>query len=156
MTARMRLFKWRAIARRIAKSAPPGSAEQAVAVQFRDGLEDAMISQHEDHLMRFKRLGRGSDYHAFLLANSVPLELPTLRRRVVDLDTALDPAASPDPRIRINTLLQVFNAIVAGMLVITPKLQETFYHVAFDDPDKTVRAWALHLLDPEQYPAPEE
>lgn len=157
MSDRMQLFKWRAQARRIAKSAPMGSIERQIAAQFRAGLESAMICNlTEDRSMLPKKLERGSDYHSLLMTSSRPMKPLAQIAQAIDLSAALDHNVFPDPRQRINTLLLIFNAVATGTLVITRKLQERFYLIAFDDPDATVRAWALHLLDPEKYPPPED
>lgn len=148
---RRRFFAWRAQARQLAQTTE--GEVQTVAIQFRDALDAALIAHHPDQMIRPRYVEPGAEHWAWIMEESVPLPR---RIRVVDLETALDPTAFPDPAIRINALLQVFNAIVAGVLVITQRLQTMFYHVAFDDPDATVRAWAWYLLDPEKNNPPPE
>lgn len=60
MNTRMRLFKWRAIARHIARTAPPGSAVQRTAIQYRDGLDAALLTHHDDRAIPASMFGRGS------------------------------------------------------------------------------------------------
>lgn len=60
MNTRMRLFKWRAIARHIARTAPPGSAVERTAIQYRDGLDAALLTHHDDRAIPASILGRGS------------------------------------------------------------------------------------------------
>jgi len=148
---RRRFFAWRAQARQLAQTTE--GEVHAAAIQFRDALDAALIAHHPDQMIRPRYVQPGAEHWAWIMEESIPLPL---RVRVVDLETALDPKAFPDPAIRINALLQVFNAIVAGVLVITKRLQDVFYHVAFDDPDAKVRAWAMHLLAPAKYPPPED
>lgn len=152
MNDRLRFFKWRAIARRMAESAPPGSAEQIAAIQFRDGIDSAMLTNRaDDRSMRLKGIERGVVYHALLVTSSEPIYL---RERPLSLVERIDPANEPQAEGRIAALVNLFNALSAGVMIVTPAVQRAFRAAAFRDPDPQVRAWALFLIDPENHPRP--
>lgn len=149
MNDRLRFFKWRAIARRMAESAPPGSAEQIAATQFRDGLDSAMIRNHDDRCIEPPNIGRGLLFHAWLLIKSKPVNL-----RPLSLLDMTDPANVPEAEWRISALINLFNQMASGAAVMTPAIQSAFHRAARHDPDAQVRAWALFLIDPENHPRP--
>lgn len=149
MNDRLRLFKWRSIARRIADTTLSGTPEHAAAIQFRDGIDSAMIRHHGDRCIEPPNIGRGLLFHAWLLVKSKPVNL-----RPFSLLDMTDPTNVPEAEWRISALINLFNQMASGAAVMTPAIQSAFHRAARHDPDAQVRAWALFLIDPENHPRP--
>lgn len=147
--SRLRFFQWRAQARLFAETTAPGSPERAIAIQFRDALESAMLP-----LGAADRL-----VHADLPITLNAIYATSIRipmRPALPLEEVLSPDVTPDPMTRITLLRSISFAVLAGAFVVTPEVQAAFRRAAFHDPDMKVRAWALHLIDPAHYPQPDE
>lgn len=154
MTSRLTLFKWRARARRIAETTTD-PAVQAIAAQFHAGIDSLLVLRTEDRTMKPKFTKRGGGEHwAWVIANSVPLAKP--RATLYTIADVTDPTKFPDPAFRVTALMQVFAAVMAGLIVITENVQQVFRRTATDDPDPRVRAWAHFLIDPKNHPRPDE
>ena len=151
MTNRLTLFKWRAVARRLAVDPELPSDSLATAIRLRMSI-DALLMPHEDRWIVPKGDTPDLVYWAWLLIKSraVPIQ-----RRMTLLDM-VDPANVAEPEWRVKALVNLFNDLSAGVLIVTPQVQQAFRLAATDDPDPRVRAWALFLIDPDNHPRPDE
>jgi len=154
MTSRLTLFKWRARARRIAETSTDPEVKD-IAAQFHAGIDSLFVLRTEDRMMKPKGVKRGSDEHwAWIIATSEPLAKP--RATLYTIADITDPVKFPDPVFRVTALMQVFAAVMAGLIVITETVQQVFRRTASDDPDPRVRAWAHFLIDPKNHPRPDD
>lgn len=149
MTNRLTLFKWRAVARRLATDPDLPSESLATAIRLRMCL-DALSLPHDDRCIEPPNLGRGLLFHAWLLIKSKPINL-----RPLSLLDMTDPAKVAEPEWRVQALVNLFNGLTAGTYIVTPQIQQAFRRAADSDPDPRVRAWALFLIDPDNHPRPD-